>query len=218
MKYKNTFMFQGVQYPIYSIVRLNNLGRKVLETNLECVQIISHYTTQKQSKYYTNEVEHIWTYQTKWKFGNNGVLLPNGAKRTDYTPDDLIKEIVMVAPLPGVEEGMQDQNMASYWHADIVWEWCKCAFICFTACVFKSWSLKGTIWLIVCLATHFKCDNIHGVYISASIKTFETQFRITKKIVMDLYFNPQNIHVDKPGEFDDSLKKYKKNNKKGVLV
>lgn len=204
-KDKYAFTFQGQEYPINSIVKLNNVGRKELQTDLECVQIISHYIYNDTP---------IWVYRIQWEFaGPNNMLAPKYAKKTYIIPDELIDEVVLQAPLPGVEKGMQDDKLAKYWHIETIWEWVKYAILCFVMCIFKSWTFRLSMWLILFWMTYVKCEHIHSDYIMASIKTFETQYCITKEMVMDLHFNPQNIHVNKANSIEKIVQQHASNNR-----
>lgn len=191
-KILDTFNFQNKEYPLYSIVKLNDKGRKALCTNLKCVQICNH--TQS-----INDVnKHYWYYITSVEVyshskNNNIWLCPT---KTQFSPDEILEEVVVMAPLPGVKENAQNKNAIGYWHTETVWEWIKCIGICLCGCIFSGWLIKICIWLGAIWYCFCKCEKIHSQYITASFNTFESKWKITKSMAINLYLNSNNRHSD----------------------
>ena len=185
----DTFVFNGREYPIKSVVQLNNKGRSELHTNLKCVQITSHSFDPESET-------HYWYYDTEWE-NNNQILLPKIKRWSILTPDDLIESVAMVAPLPGVISQIQDKKVASYWHKDILLEFIKCGALMVAALILKGWFNKWLACVVVFWWHYCKIEKMHKNYITESFDTFESRYCITPELVFTLYFNTENIYVNK---------------------
>lgn len=194
------FSFKEKEYPIYSIVKLSDKGREILKTDLINVQLCSHNINHTIS---SNKYEETHSFALKWQIFQEKNLSCTSIKSSNLPLDEIIEGVVMIAPLPGVLEGLQNEKMASFWHTDIIWELTKCVFWWISSFIFADMFLRTVVIVWATIYYYIKVDRLHNQYIIASFRTFENRHKITIPLVFDLYFSDKNrVHPQKESPLD----------------
>lgn len=190
-KEQETFVFQGEEYPIRTMVKLTKEGRKELKTNKKYAQLFWHAI-------YPGHLS--WGYIVDWDRPTKGEWVPR-KECTNKSPDEIIEEIVQAAPLLDEDHEVQNKREASYWHADIIWQGIKAMCWIFASLIFNDWVLR--LFICICAAVYygFKSEQLHNQHFVRSFNTVEFLYGIDLDLILAYYFNP-SVYV--PYEVDNN--------------